>query len=88
MCGFSGFLQPAEWTPDELKIVVHKMTNRLSHRGPDGHGVWVDEHHGFALGHRRLSIQDYLCFISQCLELRTLRDRLQWRGLQYINFAP
>jgi asparagine synthase (glutamine-hydrolysing) len=34
------------------------MADALSHRGPDGHGVWADPETGVALGHRRLSILD------------------------------
>jgi asparagine synthase (glutamine-hydrolysing) len=30
----------------------------LQHRGPDDHGVWIDEESGVALVHRRLSILD------------------------------
>ncbi len=58
MCGFTGFLQVSEWSLEHRQQVVQKMTNCLAHRGPDGHGFWVDEHREFALGHRRLSIQD------------------------------
>ncbi len=34
------------------------MSDRLTHRGPDDSGVWVDPEAGIALGHRRLSILD------------------------------
>jgi asparagine synthase (glutamine-hydrolysing) len=34
------------------------MADTLIHRGPDDAGVWVDEHVGLALGHRRLAILD------------------------------
>lgn len=34
------------------------MTNRLSHRGPDDCGIWIDPGIPVALGHRRLSIID------------------------------
>jgi asparagine synthase (glutamine-hydrolysing) len=34
------------------------MTDAIVHRGPDDSGAWVDEAHGVALGHRRLSIVD------------------------------
>ncbi|MBK9316702.1 MAG: hypothetical protein IPM55_21005 [Acidobacteria bacterium] len=36
--------------------MVRRMTEALTHRGPDDHGYWADEH--CALGHRRLSIID------------------------------
>ncbi len=34
------------------------MAEAISYRGPDDHGVWVDENSGAALAHRRLSIID------------------------------
>jgi asparagine synthase (glutamine-hydrolysing) len=34
------------------------MAAAIAHRGPDSGGVWVDEGHGLALGHRRLAIID------------------------------
>ncbi len=34
------------------------MTDRLTHRGPDDHGLWLDPDSGIGLGHRRLSIID------------------------------
>jgi asparagine synthase (glutamine-hydrolysing) len=34
------------------------MTDPISHRGPDDHGVWLDNEAGIGLGHRRLSIVD------------------------------
>jgi asparagine synthase (glutamine-hydrolysing) len=34
------------------------MVERLVHRGPDDHGVWIDSDAGVFLGHRRLAIID------------------------------
>ena len=34
------------------------MVHQLHHRGPDDHGVWIDEQHQITLGHARLSILD------------------------------
>jgi asparagine synthase (glutamine-hydrolysing) len=54
MCGISGFInisyihQPIE--------VIGRMNAALSHRGPDGEGVYLGN--GFVFGHRRLSIVD------------------------------
>jgi len=35
---------------------IHKMTDLIKHRGPDGNGIFLDE--TLALGHRRLAILD------------------------------
>ncbi|MBP0015944.1 MAG: asparagine synthase (glutamine-hydrolyzing) [Cyanobacteria bacterium SBLK] len=59
MCGITGFWNlSAENSPDRLQEMVEKMAFRLSHRGPDDGGSWVDENAGIALGHRRLAILD------------------------------
>ena len=34
------------------------MADALAHRGPDGHGIFLDQNAGIALSHRRLSIID------------------------------
>jgi asparagine synthase (glutamine-hydrolysing) len=54
MCGIAGLLKfdGSSILPDEIK----KMTNEMSHRGPDGEGYFVSQN--IALGHRRLSIID------------------------------
>ena len=57
MCGISGLIG---WpgTDSEGLITIKKMTNALSHRGPDGHGIWKDQNSKIFLGHNRLSILD------------------------------
>jgi asparagine synthase (glutamine-hydrolysing) len=52
MCGIVGFTDPA---PDAHRILAD-MNAALSHRGPDGNGVFVDDR--IALGHTRLAIID------------------------------
>ena len=54
MCGITGIALPGGARPDEA--TVRAMTDTLTHRGPDGDGVWITE--GCALGHRRLAIVD------------------------------
>ncbi len=44
-----------EGSPDEL---IRRMTDRITHRGPDAGASWVDGDAGVALGHRRLAILD------------------------------
>lgn len=66
MCGITG----AVWS-DRAKAIdraqLSRMTDTLTHRGPDGRGEFLQEFHtreayanvpGIALGHRRLSIID------------------------------
>jgi asparagine synthase (glutamine-hydrolysing) len=55
MCGIAGCYQQA----DGGKL-VHIMTDRIAHRGPDASGTWSHETDRVAvhLGHRRLSIID------------------------------
>jgi asparagine synthase (glutamine-hydrolysing) len=56
MCGITGIVQinPGEFNIEHLK----KMTDALSHRGPDGEGYWQNESANILFGHRRLSILD------------------------------
>ncbi len=56
MCGIAGIIQtpPPSFEHPEL----HKMTNALAHRGPDGEGHWSNEDGTVQLGHRRLAIID------------------------------
>ena len=59
MCGFAGFLELAPTRSlDATLRLINEMSNRLTHRGPDDHGHWVNESGTVALGHRRLSILD------------------------------
>ena len=53
MCGINGII--STHIADKA-AVIQKMNQRLSHRGPDDEGQWIEGH--IALGHRRLSIID------------------------------
>ncbi|MCX7877348.1 MAG: asparagine synthase (glutamine-hydrolyzing) [Ignavibacteria bacterium] len=54
MCGIVGIFN-TDKSPVSLTL-IKKMTDILSHRGPDGEGYWSDGNIG--LGHRRLAIID------------------------------
>jgi asparagine synthase (glutamine-hydrolysing) len=59
MCGIAGFLTSASsGLARELAEVSSAMDGCLQHRGPDDHGIWIDEQSGVAFVHRRLSILD------------------------------
>jgi len=56
MCGIVGI-----WNLDDRPIdrsELDKFTDSLSHRGPDGRGIYLDPNVCLGLGHRRLSILD------------------------------
>ena len=55
VCGITG-IYAARLEPDVARRTIETMTNALAHRGPDGHGYFLDDN--VALGHRRLSIID------------------------------
>jgi asparagine synthase (glutamine-hydrolysing) len=58
MCGITGFWTPRPHGMETAAAVARSMAERIIHRGPDGFGVWVDDHGGLALAHRRLAVVD------------------------------
>ena len=57
MCGISGIISfNKNINHQNLKSDLKKMIDEISHRGPDGEGIWVKENVFFA--HKRLSIID------------------------------
>lgn len=58
MCGISGFWTRGGVRDGDARGVAEAMSGRLSHRGPDGSGVWCDPAAGVALAHRRLAVVD------------------------------
>jgi asparagine synthase (glutamine-hydrolysing) len=52
MCGIAGFVGPGD------RSDLAAMTATLSHRGPDGEGLYEDDGSHVFLGHRRLAIVD------------------------------
>jgi asparagine synthase (glutamine-hydrolysing) len=57
MCGIGGFIHLGTIC-DVSSSRLAAMLKPVHHRGPDEGGAWMDEQHGIALGHRRLSILD------------------------------
>lgn len=59
MCGLTGFLKGKSFSTKECSsIILKRMTDAITHRGPDSEGHWIDEGNKVAVGHRRLSILD------------------------------
>jgi len=56
MCGIAGCIGLEQNVTEHEKVQVQTMTDSLVHRGPDGEGLFWDQH--VAFGHRRLAIID------------------------------
>lgn len=54
MCGFVGYITQKK---DQVPVnILKNCLDQVKHRGPNGHGVYTEDHIGF--GHHRLSIFD------------------------------
>src|ERR1700735_4078401 len=61
MCGIAGAIalkSNAGSLPDPLERIVERMAQRLTHRGPDGSGLWKSPSARVVLAHRRLAVID------------------------------
>jgi asparagine synthase (glutamine-hydrolysing) len=58
MCGIAGFFRPAGLDTATVQADLGGISAKLSHRGPDDSGIWLDAPAGIAMSHRRLSILD------------------------------
>lgn len=92
MCGINGFTYR-----DESRIRM--MNEKTKHRGPDGNGVFVDDH--ISLGHNRLSILDLaerasqpmtssdgryvIVYNGEVYNFKELRDELMARGVTFVT---
>jgi len=54
MCGIAGIING----PNNSERQLNKMLNAIKHRGPDDHGLLIDDRNHVFLGSRRLSILD------------------------------
>ena len=95
MCGISGV---ASLGLRNARSTIERMTDIIAHRGPDGHGYYVDEN--AALGHRRLSIIDvaggsqpmsnesgdqWLVYNGEIFNHAELRPELERAGHRYVT---
>ena len=79
MCGLTGYLN-LSGDPASQKL-VRRMTDAISHRGPDGEGYWVEGQ--MALGHRRLAIIDLSDGGRQPMETPDGRFVMVYNGEMY-----
>ena len=92
MCGIVGFSGEIE----DRDAVIRAMTDRITHRGPDSSGFFLDD--GIAMGFRRLSIIDLstgdqpiynedrtlaVTFNGEIYNYRELREELKAKGHKF-----
>jgi asparagine synthase (glutamine-hydrolysing) len=96
MCGIAGFIDFRKFTSED---VLAQMACAVSHRGPDGQGVFhaVTSDATIGLGHRRLSIIDlstaanqpmhydgmHIIFNGEIYNYEEIRDELIAKGHQF-----
>jgi asparagine synthase (glutamine-hydrolysing) len=101
MCGLAGILSGHGYSNAQLSDYARRMTQPIAHRGPDDHGVWVDERAGIALGFRRLAILDLspsghqpmvsatgryvVAFNGEIYNFRMLRNELEAYGHAFLG---
>ena len=87
MCGLTGFWSPGRFVNEAVFLQrIEAMRDRLTHRGPDDHGTWIDLSNGIAFGFRRLSILDLSIAGHQPMVSASGRYILMMNGEIY-NFA-
>ncbi len=95
MCGIAGVVRTRGGRPIR-RPVVDAMTDAMSHRGPDGRGIWASDDGLAVLGHRRLAIVDLsnagrqpmgnadgtiqVTFNGEIYNFRQLRSELEAKG--------
>jgi len=80
MCGIAGIKSFKR--PIDLER-IKSMTNVISHRGPDGEGLWVNQEGTTAFGHRRLSIIDLSTNANQPMHYHDKRYTITFNGEIY-----
>ena len=96
MCGICGVFGVSGDLEPEVRTALPDMAAAISHRGPDGQGVFSD--HRAALGHRRLAIIDvarghqpianedqsrWIVFNGEIYNHKSLRADLESRGHRF-----
>ncbi|MBC23578.1 MAG: asparagine synthase (glutamine-hydrolyzing) [Phycisphaerae bacterium] len=82
MCGIAGFID-REHVLKDPEAVLRRMSDAVSSRGPDDHGLIMDPRTGMGLCHRRLSILDLSEAASQPISSRDQRYTLVYNGEIY-----
>lgn len=101
MCGIAAAFAYADQTKLADREYLKRMCDRMSCRGPDGHGTWSAPGGRVALGHRRLAIIDLsdrgaqpmaspdgttvISFNGEIYNFRELRTKLERSGRKFLS---
>ncbi len=101
MCGIVGIYSFKDHQCSWPKEVIEAMLEKISHRGPDGSGVYVEP--GIFLGHKRLAVLDtspkgnqpmvtsdkrvVITFNGEIYNFREIRQELEERGYHFISYS-
>jgi len=80
MCGIAGIVSFHKKLETRS---VKNMTDTLSHRGPDGEGIWMNDSAQVCLGHRRLTIIDLTDSGNQPMQYADGRYTITYNGEIY-----
>ncbi len=83
MCGIVGALSFSNTRFNITEEYIVKMRDVMSHRGPDGAGVWISSDRRIGLGHRRLSIIDLSIAANQPMSNMDGRLHIVFNGEIY-----
>src|SRR5687767_12061084 len=96
MCGICGIAAPQKTGYRVDETTLARMRDTLTHRGPDGAGMFINK--GVGLAHRRLSIIDlagghqpmtnedgsvWITYNGEIYNHRELRNKLEQQGHRY-----
>lgn len=98
MCGISGFV---DFKNNSTEQILQRMTDTMTHRGPDGSGYYLHNGTTFQVGfgHRRLSIIDLsehgsqpmtfehltICFNGEIYNYSEIKNELITRGHSFVG---
>lgn len=82
MCGIAGIWN---FSKKIERKALEKLTKSLSHRGPDGMGIYLDDSENIGLGHCRLAILDLSNYGKQPMAYANERYWISYNGEIY-NF--
>ena len=98
IAGFSGFSKNYMNQREKWSSILYKMNEVQRHRGPDGTGIYVEEHCG--LGHVRLAVIDLetgqqpmmrtignkrcaITYNGEVYNMLALKEELQREGMEF-----